>query len=135
MADRMVVNVDSWGSSGLTRGQYVPADLPEGTDLDWAKKHGVIVDEKTYRREHPDWDPEAQAKAEAEAETLPPGTEAPTAAAPRDPEAEAALYADAATPAAETSQPASDTSQTGTSAPSGTAGTSRTGGSRTTPSS
>lgn len=92
MADRYVVNVDSWGSSPMyRRGDVVPDDCPY--DVEDAKKRGRIVSEAEYRTANPDWDPEKAEQIKAAAAT---GRDVPTAADLPDPDAEKALYEDAA---------------------------------------
>jgi hypothetical protein len=93
-----VCNVDTWGASpSYHQGELIPEDCPY--DVEAAAKSGKVVTVEEYKQAHPTWDPQAEAKASEEQaafEQAFPGREAPTAAALPDPEAEKALYAEAA---------------------------------------
>lgn len=93
-----VCNVQTWGSSPTYhQGEHIPADCPY--DVEAAAQSGKVVSVEQYQKEHPDWDPEATAKAEAEAKVMAkvyPGYDPPTAADPPDPVATKQMYDDAA---------------------------------------
>lgn len=76
MAETLVVNVDTWGP--YSGGDVVPAELPEGMDLAWAQKHGVVVPADEYRMAHPDWKPPKPEQAEEQA-PAPPAAPKPSA--------------------------------------------------------
>lgn len=98
MAEQLVCNVQAWGSSPTYRqGDLIPEDCPY--DVEAAERQGKLVSTEQYQEEHPGWDPEARARAEAEAKALEkvyPGYDPPTAAAMPDPVATKQMYDDAA---------------------------------------
>jgi hypothetical protein len=94
MADQYVCNVQRWGASPVYRqGELIPEDCPY--DLKAAAQNRKVVTVADYKAAHPDWDPEAQARRQ-EARAAFPGRDLPEAADMPDPEAEAAIYEDAA---------------------------------------
>lgn len=93
-----VCNVQTWGSGPTyTEGDLIPEDCPY--DVEAAAQQKIVVTTDEYQQAHPDWDPKAQAKTEAEAAAMAevfPGYDPPTAAEMPDPVATKAMYDDAA---------------------------------------
>lgn len=93
-----VCNVQTWGANPqYNQGDLIPDDCPY--DVDAAYESGKIVPVAEYQQAHPEWDPEAEAKAKAQ-KKIAPGYDLPTAADPPDPVATKQMYDDAAAEAA-----------------------------------